>query len=102
MNKLLPKGTLFYPGSGKHKYKVVIPSETSKKKTIQFGHRDYEHFKDSVPKSMGGGLWTDKNHGDLKRRKNYRTRHSKIMLLNGSLAYEKKFSPSWFSFYFLW
>lgn len=36
------------------------------------------------------------------KRKAYQARHSKIKLKDGSLAYQKKFSPSWFSWHVLW
>lgn len=67
MAPALPKGTRFTYGPGNKKYTAILPSG----KKVSFGHRDYEHYKDSVPKSLGGGLWTKKNHLDKQRRANY-------------------------------
>jgi len=50
----------------------------------------YEQFKDST----GKGLYTHVNHGDPKRRRNYRTRH------HGEN--KRKFSSGYFSWKYLW
>ena len=96
--KSLPRGTKFVKGSGRYKYTAIMPSG----KRVHFGHRDYQHYKDSVPKSMGGKLWSHKDHGDKKRRDNYRKRHGGVKLKNGKSAISKKYSPSWFSYHYLW
>jgi hypothetical protein len=88
----------FVKGAGKKKYKAILPNG----KTVSFGHVDYEHYKDSVPKKLGGGLWSHKNHGDSNRRTNYRKRHAGMMCSNGTPCYKIRHSPSWFSYYFLW
>ena len=49
------------------KYKAVFKDGT----TIHFGHKDYEHFKDST----GAGAWSHKDHGDKAMRDNYHKRH---------------------------
>jgi hypothetical protein len=51
---------------------------------------------------MGGGIWSSKNHGDSSRRRNYRSRHGGVLTKYRSKAYMRKFSPSWFSYHFLW
>lgn len=94
----LPKGIKFIKGKGKKKYTAILPSG----KKIHFGHRDYQHFKDSVPKRLGGKIWTHKNHGDKDRMRRYRARHSKQKCKDGTYCYKKKYSPSWFSYHFLW
>lgn len=98
----LPKGTKFKRGSGRYKYTVVMPQSNGRTKTVHFGHRDYEHYKDSVPKSMGGGIWSHKDHGNKERRKNYRSRHGGVLNKDGKPAYKKKFTPAWFSYHYLW
>lgn len=99
----LPKGTKFYvPKSGNKKYKVIIPQRGGKTKTVQFGDRRYEHFRDSVPRSMGGGQWSDLNHNDAKRRKNYRARHAGAHNKDGKRSIDVRYSPAWFSYHFLW
>ena len=91
------KGIKFEEGPRCYKYTAILPDG----KRVNFGHRSYEHFKDSVPKSRGGGIWSHKDHGDHERRKNYRKRHTR-MNKDGKLTKDIKFSPEWFSYYFLW
>lgn len=88
----------FIAGPRNYKYTAIMKDG----KKVNFGHKSYQQYKDSVPKSMGGGLYSHKNHGDELRRKNYRARHSGIKLKNGGLAYKTKYSPAWFSYYYLW
>lgn len=91
-------------------YFTVPPKKTSKKyvahlpdgKKVYFGARDYQHYKDQVPKKLGGKQWSSKDHLDKKRRRNYRARHKGIMLKTGKKAISNKYSPAWFSYYFLW
>jgi hypothetical protein len=94
----LAKVEKFILGPGQYKYTAIMKDG----KRVNFGHRDYQQYKDSVPKSMGGGKWTKKDHLDMERRHNYRTRHSGVKLQSGKLAYKIKYSPSWFSFHYLW
>ena len=94
----LPRGTRFVKGSGKYKYTAILPDG----KRVNFGHRDYQHYRDSVPKHLGGGQWSRYNHGDRSRRDNYRKRHGGVRTKSGERAYLKKYSPSWFSYHFLW
>lgn len=44
----------------------------------------------------------DKNSNADKIRNNYRARHSKILLKDGTRAIDKKYSPAFLSFYLLW
>ena len=98
----LPRGTRFIiPKTGKKKYTAIIP-QTSGIKRISFGHRDYQHYKDQVPKDIGGGRWSKKDHNDKKRRKNYRARHAGIKCKDGIPCIIKQYSPAWFSYHFLW
>lgn len=69
---------------------------------VHFGHADYEQYRDAVPVSLGGGLWTHKDHRDAKRRERYRARHRGVRTKSGRPAYRVKYSPSWFSYHFLW
>jgi hypothetical protein len=89
----------FVLGPGKFKYTAIMKDG----KRVNFGHRDYEQFRDSVPKRLGGGQWASYDHGDATRRRSYRCRHSKIINRRyGTPAYKVKYSPSWFSYYYLW
>ena len=80
------------PVKGK-KYRAILKDG----KKVDFGALGYEHYKDNVI-----GLYSHLNHLDKKRRSNYRKRHSKILLKDGTPAYKKKYTPAWFSYYFLW
>lgn len=91
-------GIRFVKGSGKHKYTAILPSG----KRVGFGHVDYQHYKDSVPKRLGGGLWSKKDHKDPVRRNSYRKRHGALRCKNGTRCINVKYSPAWFSYYYLW
>jgi hypothetical protein len=96
--KAIPKVEKFVKGKGRYKYTAIMKDGSK----VSFGHKDYQQYKDSVPKSMGGGLWTGKNHNDKKRRDSYRKRHRGVLNKLGKPAYKVKYSPSWFSYYYLW
>lgn len=98
MTSRLPKGTRFEKGPGFKKYKAILPNG----KTVTFGDKRYQQYKDSVPRSMGGGLWTSLNHGDKRRRASYRARHGNLRCKNGELCISIRYSPAWFSYYYLW
>lgn len=93
------KGITFMKSKIKGKKYTALLKDGSK---VHFGSSDHEHFKDTVPKSLGGGVWSHKNHNDKGRRRSYRNRHGKIKTKSGKLAYRVKFSPAWFSYNFLW
>lgn len=42
------------------------------------------------------------DHGDKTIQKNWKARHSKITLKDGSLAYKNKESPAYYSYHLLW
>ena len=89
------------PKNGFKKYTALVPIG-GKVKRVHFGDRRYQHFKDSVPMDLGGGKWSRLDNGDLKRRKNYRNRHGGMLCSDGTLCISRKYSPSWFSYNFLW
>lgn len=94
----VPRGTKFQKGPGRYKYTAIMPSG----KRVNFGHRDYQHYRDRVPKNKGGKLWSHLNHNDRDRMQNYRSRHRGVNTKSGTPAYKKKYSPSWFSYHYLW
>ena len=98
MKPKLPKGIYFTVPSNKKKYTAHLPSG----KKVSFGAKGYEHYKDWVPKRLGGKRWSHKDHMDSKRRKNYRRRHGSIRLKDGRKAVNVKYSPAWFSYWYLW
>ena len=95
----IPKGTRFeVPKEGNAKYIALLPDG----KKVRFGHKDYEQYKDSVPKAMGGGKWSHKDHGDRDRRENFLSRAAGQKCANGKRCIDIKYSPAWFSYYYLW
>ncbi len=98
MSKFALKGIEFIEGKGSHKYTAILPDG----KKVSFGHRDYQQYKDSIPKSQGGGLWSGSDHLDPKRRASYRSRHGSLFCKNGTRCIDVKYSSAWFSYYFLW
>jgi hypothetical protein len=60
---------------------------TGRTRSVHFGQRGSVTYKDKTGK---GG---DSTHGDPKKRENYRKRHQKP---------GPKFSPSYFSWFYLW
>lgn len=65
-------------------------------KIIHFGHSKYEHFKDKT------GIWSDLDHNDKQRRKNYLTRASGIKDKEGNLTKDKPESPNYHAIKILW
>lgn len=99
MPTLSSKIRFIVPKNSYKKYTAIIPPElsgTGREKKVSFGDRRYEQYKDSVPRAQGGGKWSRLNHLDTSRRASYRARHS------AGDYYKVKYSPSWFSYYFLW
>lgn len=94
----LKKGIRFVKGPGYKKYTAILPDG----KRVNFGDRRYQHYKDVVPKRLGGGIWSKKDHLDRERRKNYRRRHGALKCKNGKKCISIRYSPAWFSYYFLW
>jgi|SRR6056297_473407 len=98
----LPKGTEFIvPKTGNKKYTALVPI-SGKIKRVSFGDRRYEHYEDRVPVHMGGGEWKHLNHLDKDRRRDYRNRHKNVLKGDGTPAYKTKYTPAFFSWYFLW
>ena len=87
----------FIKGPYPKKYTAILQDGS----TVSFGDSRYEHYKDSIPIKQGGGQWSHKDHLDKDRRKRYRTRHANIMVGN-KRAIDIKYSPAWFSYYYLW
>lgn len=83
----------FEKSKTKHKkYDAIIQNKkTSREKHLPFGDVRYQHFKDST----GLNIYSHLDHNDNDRRRLYRARH-KQFLKNGY------YSPSYYSFYYLW
>lgn len=65
-------------------------------KTIHFGARSMEHFRDK------SGIWSSKNHGDPERRKSFLARSKGIKKKDGSLAWKDPKSPAYHAVRVLW
>jgi len=79
--------------NAKKKYSAILLNTLNgKKKYVSFGSRDplYEQYHDST----GLGLYSHLDHFDKNRRNSYRARHHATAL--------KIFSPSYFSYFYLW
>ena len=84
------------------KYSAIVRNKTTKKeRKISFGAIDYQQFKDSTPL----GLYSSKNHGDKKRRKQYFQRFSNVSTKAEAVKKEKaggKYTPKLLSHIYLW
>ena len=76
------------------KYSVITP----KGKKINFGDKRFQQFKDST----GLGLYSDLDHNDKKRKKNYCKRSGNIKDKKGNLTKNDKESPNYYARKFLW
>jgi hypothetical protein len=94
----------WYKGTGNKKYKVIVEDKkTKKRRTLQFGAKGYEQYKDSSPLK----LYSNKNHGESKRRQNYFSRHSGVKTKKEALKKEikkskGKYTPKILSHLYLW
>ena len=70
---------------------ILLNKETGRHKHIPFSSSDYENYTDLT----GLDLYPELIHGDEERRRRYILRH-KSFLKKGY------YSPSFFSFYYLW
>jgi hypothetical protein len=86
------------------KYKAVIPvklwnrfreDKTRSPRIVHFGDNRYQHFHDKI------GKYKSLDHNDVTRRRRYRLRHAGI-IAKGQRAIDIKYSPAWFSYYYLW
>ena len=103
MTPNLPPGVRFsVPNTGSKKYTAVIPLPDGKSRRVSFGHRDYQQYRDRVPQALGGGRWSQNDHGDSRRRADYRRRHGAQRCEDGTPCVERLYSPAWFSYNFLW
>jgi len=75
---------------GKKYDAIIYNTDTNKYKRVPFGSIFYGQFMDST----GLGLYTHLDHHDSHRRRLYRLRHQH--------TFKKKFSPSYFSYHYLW
>ena len=94
----------FERGKQKKKYKVHLKDKQTKKiRTLSFGHKDYQQFKDRTKLQ----LYKHLNHGERKRMRNYYSRHSGVKTRKAGILKEKKknkgcYTPKLLSHIYLW
>ncbi len=91
MKKKIGKYT--YEKSTNPKKKLMVKVNN---RTIHFGSRNMEHFKDKT------GIWKSKDHNDPKRRKNFLTRSSGIKDKNGNLTKDDPTKANYHARRILW
>lgn len=84
----------FKPGTGNYKYTAILPNG----KEVSFGDKRYQQYKDRTPLK----LYSNLDHSNSERRKNYRKRHGALKNTNGIRYVDIKHSPAWFSWRYLW
>jgi hypothetical protein len=72
-------------------YALIQNKENLKKIKVHFGHPEYENYRDIT----GVNAYPHLIHNDKERRERYRKRAE-------SLVKDDYYSPSYFSFYYLW
>jgi hypothetical protein len=74
------------------KYDAIVKNkENDRTFRVPFGDNRYEHYKDKT----GLGLYSNLNHLDKKRQKNYVSRHQHFIK-------DGYYSPAYFSMKYLW
>jgi hypothetical protein len=75
------------------KYDAILENKQNKRRVrVPFGNRSYEQWRDTT----GLKLYSHLDHNDQRRRASYRARH-------GAQGYQnRKYSPAYFSWNFLW
>ena len=68
------------------KYMAFIKNKEGEIHVIHFGASDYPQYRDRT----GLGLYTYKNHGDIKRMRRYFTRHSGTPIREKAIEKEKR------------
>jgi hypothetical protein len=92
LNKADYKLVRFEKSKAKNKkYAAILKDKEGKERRVNFGDIRYEHYKDSTPLK----LYSKLDHNDKERRRLYRARHK------GYLD-KDKYSPAYFSWFYLW
>ncbi len=93
MEKILYKP---FKSKAKNKKYSVYVLKDGKKKLINFGDSNMEHYKDK------GGIYSSLNHLDPKRRKVYLSRAKGIKNKEGNLTWKDKNTANYWSINYLW
>ena len=90
--------TLYKPFKSKakgKKYSVYV-MKNGKKRLINFVDINMQQYKDK------GGIYSNKNHFDKKRRKSYLARAKGIRNKEGNLTWTDKNTANYWSVHYLW
>lgn len=79
------------------KYMMVV-SYRGNEHTVHFGNPEYQHYHDRAP----GAIWSDHDHNDPDRRRNYLARATAIRNKQGKLTVNDPFSPNRYAVIVLW
>ena len=88
------------------KYRIEVSDRPEKKyvaifsngRRVYFGTAQYAQYKDKTPLKK----YSHMDHLDKNRRTRYRARHEKILTKSGKPAFKIPYTPSWFSYKYLW
>lgn len=94
----MPKDIKFFKSNVKNKKYRVEFIYKNKPYKVNFGHTDYQQYKDSTPLK----LYKHLNHGDNNRRKNYLSRSGGIRNKSGKLTKNDPESANYWSIRYLW
>ena len=84
----------FEPGPRDKKYTATIMNKNTKEiRKLHFGHKDYPQFRDSTPLK----LYANRNHGEIRRMRNYFNRHSGTRKRGEAILKEKKASNGFYT-----
>ena len=73
------------------KYAAILKNKkTGRFKTVNFGQKFFEQYRDST----GLGLYSHLDHDDEKRRDNFKKRFGRLL--------DKKYTATWFANKYLW
>jgi hypothetical protein len=86
-------GKYTYYKSSKPDKKLMVIVDGKK---IHFGSSAMQHYKDRT------GIWKSKDHGDSKRRENYKNRASGIKGKDGKLTYTDETKANYHAYHILW
>lgn len=87
-----PMATAKFP----HKYAVYVKGKNGNPKLIYFGDRRYKQYHDVL------GCYSNQDHGNLERRRNYRKRSEGIKDKYGNPTYKNINSANYWSYHYLW
>jgi hypothetical protein len=93
-----PRNVEFEPSPRKGKKYRVYFTLSGEDYYVDFGQLGYEHYKDSTPLKY----YSDLDHKDSERRRNYLSRASGIVDKHGHKTKDDPLSPNYWAIRYLW